>query len=171
MLCFQYLVCLIWQCIGQACPVFLCTCACMWVTSEKRGPYVGSMKFNTHNWNLSVYIQLYVYLYLHIFLCIICNKNIWIIIWEIYRKCYLQPRLHIGNHWQRYFNPVKELPLKIRINDRVTWECGRVGKFSFIVCQEAGGIASPFHPTIAKERIVGNMLPVSYRLDESHIGQ
>jgi hypothetical protein len=42
-----------------------------------------------------------------------------------------------------YFNPDKELPLAIRIYDRITWEHGSGGKFSFIVRQETGGIAMP----------------------------
>jgi hypothetical protein len=94
-----------------------------------------------------------------------------IIICEIYKKFSLQPRRHIGSRWQSYFNPVKELLLEISINYRITWECGSGGRFSLIVCQEVGGIASAFHPTIAKERVVGNILPVSYRLDKPCIGQ
>jgi hypothetical protein len=60
------------------------------------------------------------------------------------------------------------------IYERATWEYGGGGMFSFIVCQETGGIASAFHRAFARERVkrrslisnisAGNMLPASYRL-------
>jgi hypothetical protein len=68
---------------------------------------------------------------------------------------------YIGNHRQSYFNPGKKLPLTIRIYDRATWEYGDGGKFSFIVCQEMGRIASAFYCTIARERVKRRFL-ISY---------
>jgi hypothetical protein len=82
--------------------------------------------------------------------------------------------IHVGNRRQSYFNTGKELPLTVRFYDRVTWEYGGGSKFSFILCQETGGIASTFYRTVVSEGVkirflisnvsAGNMLPASYRL-------
>jgi hypothetical protein len=60
--------------------------------------------------------------------------------------------IHVGSRRQRYFNNGKELPLTVRIYDRVTWEYGGGGKFPFIVCQETGGIASAFYRALFQEK-------------------
>jgi hypothetical protein len=78
-------------------------------------------------------------------------------------------RINIGNRPQTYINPSKQVPITIRVCDRVTLEYGSDGKFSFIVFQEMGGSVSAFYRTVARERVkrrfpilevsAGNMFP------------
>jgi hypothetical protein len=59
----------------------------------------------------------------------------------------------VGNCQHSYFNPSKELPVRIRIYDRIVRECGISTKLSFIVCWEVGVIASAFCRSVAGERV------------------